>query len=88
MFKFKTLFIAAILALSLGTANAAEKFITVASTTAPAAPLRSESSSGLRACPSSPLVVRVGGVGRRGACVCDAELRSVLADRQPRGIWR
>ncbi len=36
MFKFKTLFIAAILALSLGTANAAEKFITVASTTSTA----------------------------------------------------
>lgn len=36
MFKFKTLFIAAILALSLGTANAAKKFITVASTTSTA----------------------------------------------------
>lgn len=36
MFKFKTLFIAAILALSLGTAHAADKFITVASTTSTA----------------------------------------------------
>ena len=36
MFKFKTFFIAAILALSLGTAHAADKFITVASTTSTA----------------------------------------------------
>ena len=36
MFKFKTFFITAILALSLGTAHAADKFITVASTTSTA----------------------------------------------------
>lgn len=36
MFKFKPFFIAAILALSMGTAHAADKFITVASTTSTA----------------------------------------------------